>query len=315
MNTIRHQQQRSQKFRGLLPTALAVSMAAVSCQTPHGTVLPAPEPPFKGSIGRTYKDSQPEKIQVTKAPAGAPNVLMILIDDVGYGAWSTFGGQIPTPSLDRLANMGLRYTRFHTTALSSPTRAALLTGRNHHSVSTGVVTEMGTAYPGYTGQIPKSAATVSEIVRQNGYSTLWVGKNHNVPDWETTISGPFDRWPSLQGFDHFYGFVGGEANQWAPALYRDNQRVEMEIPKGQEGRYTLNDSLGDETIKFIFQQKSVTPDRPFLIYWSPGATHAPHHVPKEWMDKFKGQFDQGWDKYREVTYQRQLKLGVIPPDA
>ena len=298
MNTISHQQQRSQKFRGLLPTALAMSMAAVSCQTPHGTVLPAPEPPFKGNIGRTYKDSQPDKIQLTKAPAGAPNVLMILIDDVGYGAWSTFGGQIPTPSLDRLANMGLRYTRFHTTALSSPTRAALLTGRNHHSVGTGVVTEMGTAYPGYTGQIPKSAATVSEILRQNGYSTLWIGKNHNVPDWETTISGPFDRWPILQGFDHFYGFVGGEANQWAPALYRDHQRVEMEIPKGKEGRYTLNDSLGDEAIKFIFQQKSVTPDRPFLIYWSPGATHAPHHVPKEWIDKFKGQFDQGWENTR-----------------
>ena len=278
-------------------------------------VLPKPEPPFKGKIGRTYKDSQPDKIPVTKAPAGAPNVLVILIDDAGYGTWSTFGGQIPTPNLDRLANMGLRYTRFHTTALSSPTRAALLTGRNHHSVGTGVITEMGTAYPGYSGQIPKSAATVSEILRQNGYSTIWLGKNHNIPDWETTISGPFDRWPGLQGFDHFYGFIGGEANQWAPALYRDNQRVEMEIPKGKEGRYTLNDSLGDETIKFIFQQKSVTPDRPFLIYWSPGATHAPHHVPQEWMDKFKGQFDQGWDKYREETYQRQLKLGVIPQDA
>ena len=277
-------------------------------------VLPRPEPPFKGKIGRTYKESQPDKITVTKAPAGAPNVLMILIDDVGYGAWSTFGGQIPTPSLDRLAKMGLRYTRFHTTALSSPTRAALLTGRNHHSVGTGVITEMGTAYPGYTGQIPKSAATVSEILRQNGYSTIWLGKNHNVPDWETTISGPFDRWPGLQGFDHFYGFVAAEANQWAPGLYRDNHRVEMEIPKGKEGLYTLNDSLADETINFILQQKSVTPDRPILVYFAPGATHAPHHVPREWMDKFKGQFDQGWDKYREETYQRQLKLGVIPQD-
>jgi arylsulfatase A-like enzyme len=295
---------------GLVLAAGILFSSGVSAQE----VLPNPDPPFKGKIGRTYKDSQPDKIPVTKAPAGAPNVLMILIDDAGYGSWSTFGGQIPTPALDRLANMGLRYTRFHTTALCSPTRAALLTGRNHHSVGTGVVTEMGTGYPGYSGQIPKSAATVSEILRQNGYSTIWLGKNHNIPDWETTISGPFDRWPSLQGFDHFYGFVGGEANQWAPALYRDNQRVEMEIPKGKEGRYTLNDSLGDETIKFIFQQKSVTPDRPFLIYWSPGATHAPHHVPKEWMDKFKGQFDQGWDKYREETYQRQLKLGVIPPD-
>src|SRR5512136_1383989 len=277
-------------------------------------VLPVPAAPFKGKIGRTYKDSQPDKIAVTKAPAGAPNVLLILIDDVGYGAWSTFGGQIPTPALDRLARMGLRYTRFHTTALCSPTRAALLTGRNHHSVGTGVVTEMGTAYPGYTGQIPKSTATVSEILRQNGYSTAWFGKNHNVPDWETSISGPFDRWPVLQGFDHFYGFVAAEANQWAPGLFRGHERVEMEIPKGKEGRYTLNDSLADEAIKLIFQEKSVTPDRPLFIYWAPGATHAPHHVPKEWMDKFKGQFDQGWDRYREETYQRQLKLGVIPPD-
>ena len=278
-------------------------------------VLPRPDPPFKGHIGRTYKDSQPDKIPLTKAPAGAPNVLVILIDDVGYGAWSTFGGQIATPNLDRLANMGLRYTRFHTTALCSPTRAALLTGRNHHSASTGVVTEMGTAFPGYTGQIPKSAAAVSEILRQNGYSTAWIGKNHNVPDWETTISGPFDRWPDLQGFDHFYGFVGGEANQWAPGLYRDHHRVEMEIPKGMEGRYTLNDALADEAIDLIYQQKSVTPNRPLFIYFAPGATHAPHHVPREWMDRFKGQFDQGWDRYREETYQRQLKLGVIPRDA
>jgi len=278
-------------------------------------VLPRPDPPFKGHIGRTYKDSQPDKIPLTKAPPGAPNVLVILIDDVGYGAWSTFGGQIATPNLDRLANTGLRYTRFHTTALCSPTRAALLTGRNHHSAATGVVTEMGTAFPGYTGQIPKSAAAVSEILRQNGYSTAWIGKNHNVPDWETTISGPFDRWPDLQGFDHFYGFVGGEANQWAPGLYRDHHRVEMEVPKGMEGRYTLNDALADETIDLIYQQKSVTPNRPLFIYFAPGATHAPHHVPKEWMDRFKGQFDQGWDRYREETYQRQLKLGVIPRDA
>lgn len=301
------------------------ALAAVSSVLTMGTllaggvsaqgVLPKPDPPFMGHIGQTYKDSTPDKFPLTKAPPGSPNVLLILIDDVGYGAWSTFGGQIATPSLDRLANMGLRYTRFHTTALCSPTRAALLTGRNHHSVGTGVVTEMGTAFPGYTGMIPKSAAAVSEILRQNGYSTAWIGKNHNVPDWETTISGPFDRWPDLQGFDHFYGFVGGEANQWAPALYQDHQRVEMVIPRGMEGRYTLNDSLADAAIDLIYQQKSVTPDRPLFIYYAPGATHAPHHVPKEWMDRFKGQFDQGWDQYREETYQRQLKLGVIPGDA
>jgi len=277
-------------------------------------VLPRPDPPFKGKIAETYKDSQPDPIAVTKAPAGAPNVLIVLIDDVGYGAWSTFGGQIPTPNLDRLAKAGLRYTEFHTTALCAPTRAALLTGRNHHSAGTGVITEMGTGFPGYSGQIPKSTAAISEILRQNGYSTAWIGKNHNVPDWETSVAGPYDRWPVLQGFDHFYGFIAGEANQWFPGLFRDNTRVEMEVPKGREGRYTLNDALADETVKLIYQQKSVTPDRPLFVYFAPGATHAPHHVPKEWIDKFKGQFDQGWDKYREETYQRQLKLGVIPPD-
>ncbi|WP_205195146.1 arylsulfatase [Chitinophaga sp. Cy-1792] len=278
------------------------------------TVLPRPDPPFKGVIGNTYKESKPDKIPIIKAPDGAPNVLLILIDDCGYGQWGTFGGQVPTPNLDRLAKSGLRYTRFHTTALCSPTRAALLTGRNHHSAGTGVITELGDAYPGYSGQIPKSCAMVSEILRQNGYSTFWVGKNHNVPDWETSISGPYDRWPTLQGFDHFYGFIGGECNQWQPAVYRDNSPVEMEVPKGKESSYTLNDNLADETIKYIYQQKSVTRDRPFFMYYSPGATHAPHHVPKEWMDKYKGKFSQGWDKYREEAYQRQLKLGVIPSD-
>jgi arylsulfatase A-like enzyme len=298
-----------------LTTLLLVLLAVTACsQARRESVLPPPEPAFKGKIGRTYKESQPDKIPVTKAPAGAPNVLVVLTDDSGFGQWGTFGGQIPTPSLDRMAQMGLRYTRFHTTALCSPTRAALLTGRNHHSVGTGTITELGTAYPGYSGQIPKSAAMISEILRQNGYSTAFFGKNHNVPDWETSTSGPYDRWPGLQGFDHFYGFIGGEANQWAPALYRENQRVEMEIPKGKEGRYTLNDSLADETIRYIFEQKSVTPDRPFFVYFAPGATHAPHHVPKDWMERFKGQFDQGWDRYREQTYQRQLKLGVIPPE-
>src|SRR5262249_22842304 len=258
-------------------------------------VLPKPEPTFDAKICRTYKDSTPGKIALTTAPAGAPNVLYIMIDDSGFGQWGTFGGQIPTPSLDRLAKMGLRYTRFHTTALCSPTRAAALTGRNHHSVGTGVITELGSGYPGYSGQVPKSAAMFAEVLRQNGYSTAFIGKNHNIADWETSISGPFDRWPDLQGFDHFYGFVGGEANQWQPALYRDTTPVEMEIPKGKEGHYTLNDSLADETIRYIYREKSVTPDRPFFIYYAPGATHAPHHVPKEWIDKFKGQFNQGWD--------------------
>jgi len=199
--------------------------------------------------------------------------------------------------------MGLRYTRFHTTALCSPTRAALLTGRNHHSAGSGVVTEMGTGYPGYSGQIPASTAMISEVLRQNGYSTAWFGKNHNVPDWEITVSGPFDRWPGGQGFDHFYGFVGGEANQWGPALYRDHQRVEMQIPKGREGNYTLNDSLADEAIKYIYQQKSITPTGRSSSISQTGAT--PRAAPRaQGVDgQIQGQFDQGWDKYREETYR------------
>jgi arylsulfatase len=282
---------------------------------PRGhVVLPPPEPKFDGVIGTTYKDSKMGTFPVTKAPDGAPNVLLIVIDDCGFGQWSTFGGQIPTPNLDRLAKRGLRYTRFHTTALCSPTRAALLTGRNHHSAATGNITELGDSFPGYTGQIPKSCAMVSEPLRQNGYSTAFFGKNHNIADWETSVSGPFDRWPTMQGFDHFYGFVGGESNQWQPALYDDTRPVEMEIPPGREADYTLNESLADRAIQYIHQQKSVTPDRPFFVYYAPGATHAPHHAPKAWIDKFAGQFDQGWDEYREETFQRQLELGVIPKD-
>ncbi len=277
-------------------------------------VLPAPEPRFEGVIRPTYKNSKLDKIPVIKAPKGAPNVIIVLIDDCGFGQWGTFGGQIPTPNLDRVAKAGLLYTCFHTTALCSPSRAALLTGRNHHSAATGTITELGDAFPGYTGQIPKSTAMVSEILRQNGYTTAFFGKNHNIPDWETSVSGPFDRWPTRQGFDHFYGFVGGESNQWHPALYEDTRPVEMEIPKGREGRYTLNEALADRAIQFIRQQKSVTPDRPFFIYYAPGATHAPHHVPQEWIGKFKGQFSQGWDKYRKETYERQRKLGLIPSD-
>jgi arylsulfatase A-like enzyme len=294
--------------------AVAVAFLTASVAAAQ-EVLPKPEEPFKDAkIGRTYKDSKPGTITLTKAPEGAPNVLIILIDDAGFGQWGTFGGQVPTPNLDRLAKMGLRYTRFHTTALCSPTRAALLTGRNHHSAGTGVITEMGDGYPGYSGQIPKSAAMFAEVLRQGGYSTAFIGKNHNIADWETSISGPYDRWPNLQGFDYFYGFIGGEMDQWQPILYRGTTPVALEVPKGKEGHYTLNDSLADDTIRYIRLEKSTTPDRPFFIYYAPGATHAPHHVPPEWIDKFKGQFDQGWDKYREETYQRQLKLGVIPSD-
>jgi arylsulfatase A-like enzyme len=307
---------RIKRKRLLAKLALSAGLVFVGGVLPAWAqdVLPRPDPKFQGTIGRTYKDSTPDKIPLIKAPAGAPNVLYIMIDDAGFGGWSTFGGQIPTPRLDSLAQQGLRYTRFHTTALCSPTRAAALTGRNHHSAGTGVITEIGSGYPGYSGQIPKSEAMIAETLRQHGYSTAFFGKNHNIPDWETSASGPFDRWPTMQGFDHFYGFIGGEANQWQPALYEGNTPVEMEVPKGRETDYTLNENLADKTIEYIHQEKSVTPDRPFFIYYAPGATHAPHHVPVAWIEKFKGKFDQGWDKYREETYQRQLKMGVIPPD-
>jgi arylsulfatase len=299
-------------FRARIAAALALGLPFAAPALAQD-VLPRPDPKFQGIIGQTYKDSTPDKIPIITAPTGAPNVLFIMIDDAGFGGWSTFGGQISAPNLDRLAQSGLSYTQFHTTALCSPTRAALLTGRNHHSAGTGVITEIGSGYPGYSGQIPKSEAMISETLRQNGYSTAFFGKNHNIPDWETSVSGPFDRWPTMQGFDHFYGFIGGEANQWQPALYEGNKPVEMEVPPGREGDYTLNENLADKAIEYIHQEKSVTPDRPFFIYYAPGATHAPHHVPQAWIDKFKGQFDQGWDKYREETFQRQLAMGIIPP--
>jgi len=302
-------------FSQIVTRLATVAAVAIAWPALAQDVLPRPDPPFNGVIGETYKDSTPDKIPLTKAPDGAPNVLVVLIDDAGFGQWSTFGGLIPTPNLDQFAAAGLRYTRFHTTALCSPTRAALLTGRYHHSAATDTITELGDGYPGYSGQIPASAGMVSEILRQNGYSTAFIGKNHNIADWETSVAGPYDRWPTRQGFDHFYGFLGGEANQWAPAVYRDNTPVELEIPKGMEGHYTLNDSLADEVIKYIRKQKSATPDRPFFVYYAPGATHAPHHVPAEWIAKFMGKFDQGWDKYREEAYKRQLQLGVIPADA
>ena len=302
------------RLANVLAEDAKVPPAPATRQFGGSAVLPAPPPKFNGVIGQTYKDSKMGTIPVTQAPAGAPNVLLILIDDCGFGQWGAFGGQISTPNLDKLGNNGLRYTRFHTTALCSPTRAALLTGRNHHSAATGCITELGSSFPGYTGQVPSSCAMGSEILRQNGYSTAFFGKNHNIADWETSVSGPFDRWPSLQGFDHFYGFVGGEANQWQPALYDGTRPVEMEVPQGREADYTLNEHLANKAIEYLHQQKSVTPDRPFFIYYAPGATHAPHHVPQDWMAKYKGQFDQGWDKYREETYQRQLKAGIIPRD-
>ncbi|MGH9704473.1 MAG: arylsulfatase [Candidatus Acidiferrales bacterium] len=279
------------------------------------TVLPIPDAPFHGKIGQTYLDSTPEKLKLITPPAGAPNVLLILLDDAGYGQTATFGAPIPTPTLDRLAAGGLRYTRFHVAALCSPTRAALLTGRNHHSVGMGTITNYSTSYPGYNGWIPKSAAFVSETLRQNGYATAAFGKWHIVPDWESGPTGPFDRWPTHQGFEYYYGFIGGQMNQWTPNLFEGEKPMEMEIPPGRKADYTLNEALADKAIAWIDAEKSVTPARPFFVYYAPGATHAPLQAPKEWIEKFKGKFDMGWDKYREIVFGQQKKLGVIPGDA
>jgi arylsulfatase A-like enzyme len=278
------------------------------------TVLPIAPPQFHGIIGTTYADSTPEAPFAVHAPAGAPNVLLVLLDDQGYGQSSTFGGLIPTPTLDRLAARGLRYTRFHVTALCSPTRAALLTGRNHHAVGMGTITNWSTDYPGYNATIPKSAAMVSEVLCENGYATAAIGKWHLIPERENSPAGPFDHWPTHQGFDYYYGYVDGETNQWHPELTLGTQPVEMVPPPGRKDDYTLNEDLADRAITWIKAEKSLAPDKPFFMYYAPGASHAPLQAPKAWIDKFKGKFDMGWDRYREMVIERQKKLGVVPQD-
>ncbi|NGZ11343.1 MAG: arylsulfatase [Nitrospira sp. LK70] len=274
-------------------------------------VLPRPEQPFKGHIGRTAKDSKPDFPKPVHAPKDAPNVLLIMTDDVGFGASTTFGGPVPTPTMDRLAQAGLRYTQFHTTALCSPTRAALLSGRNHHSAATGVVMEIGTGYPGYNSLMPKSTGTFAEVLKQNGYNTAWYGKNHNVPDWHTSQAGPYDLWPTGLGFEYFYGFIGADSNGWNPPLVEGTKPIEP--PHGAKD-YHLDKDLADHAIARIRLLNAVAPDKPWLQYYAPGSSHAPHHAPKDWIAKFKGRFDQGWDKLREETFERQKKVGIIPPN-
>jgi arylsulfatase A-like enzyme len=274
-------------------------------------VLPQPEPQFKGKIGRTVKDSVPDFPKAVEAPAGAPNVLLILTDDVGFGASSTFGGPIETPNFQRIANSGLRYNTFHTTALCSPTRAALITGRNHHSVASGVITEFATGYPGYNSVISKSAGSIGEGLRENGYNTAWFGKMHNVPDWMSSQAGPFDLWPSGLGFEYFYGFLGGDSDQWHPALYENTRPIEPYLGNPD---YILDRDLADKAIGWLRMQHALAPSKPWFLYYATGTAHAPHHAPKDWIAKYKGKFDQGWDKVREETLARQIKLGVVPPN-
>ncbi len=272
--------------------------------------IPYPDPEFKGKIGDTYNLSTPDFPQPLKAPAGAPNVLLILLDDVGFGMCSTFGGPVPTPNMEKLAQNGLKYNQFHTTALCSPTRGALLAGRNHHSISTGVIIEMGTGYPGYTGIIPRSTALVSETLRGNGYATSMFGKWHNTPEPDISPAGPFDRWPTGLGFDYFYGFNQGETHQYYPTLYRNT--VMVPAPLTPEQGYHFTTDMTNETINWVQNVNAADPERPWFVYFSTGAVHAPHHAPKAWRDEYKGKFDHGWDKQREMTHSRQLEMGIIP---
>ncbi len=272
------------------------------------TVLPIPEPKIPDITEFNARNATPPPRFEVKAPAGAPNVLIVLIDDMGFGMSEAFGGPIHMPTVTRLASGGLRYNEFHTTALCSPTRAALLSGRNHHMTNFGSIAESATAFPGQTGKRPDSVAYLPEMLRLNGYSTAHFGKNHETAAWEVSPSGPTDRWPTRAGFDKFYGFMGGETNQWAPLLY--DGMTQVELPN--DPNYHLMTDMTNHAVEWVRYQKSLTPDKPFFLYFAPGATHAPHHVPKNWIAKYKGKFDQGWDKMREETLARQIQLGVVP---
>ena len=272
------------------------------------TVLPIAEPKRQ-----TYKEldarnaKAPERWEV-KAPEGAPNVVVVLIDDMGFGASAAFGGPINMPNLDKIAATGIKYNRFHTTSLCSPTRVALLTGYNHHSNNAGSIMETGTAFPGNTGVRPQSITPMAEVLRQNGYSTAAYGKYHETPPWEISAAGPYDRWPTHSGFENFYGFIGGETNQYAPLVYDGTAQVELP----DDPKYHFTTDMTNHAISWMKFQKALRPDKPFFMYYAPGATHAPHHVPAEWRDKYKGKFDQGWDKVREETLARQIKMGIVP---
>jgi arylsulfatase A-like enzyme len=272
--------------------------------------LPIPDTQYKypGKVPLDARDAKFPPIKPLRPPEGAPNVVVILLDDIGFGAPSTFGGGVNMPTFDALAKAGLRYTQFHTTALCSPTREALLTGHNHHSVGMGAITEVATSAPGYNSIRPNEAVTVAEILKLNGYNTAAFGKMHQTPAWEVSVSGPFTRWPVGDGFEKFYGFLGGETNQWAPLIFDGVTHVEPPHTPG----YNFMTDMTDQAIAWMRFQHTMTPDKPFFVYFAPGALHAPHHTPKEWIDKYKGKFDEGWDKYREETLARQKQLGVVP---
>ncbi|NEP01449.1 MAG: arylsulfatase [Symploca sp. SIO2E9] len=308
---------RLKRFLNLLLVVL-FSLGVLIPPASAQEILPQPDPEFKGEIGVTYETSGDPDISILEspeAPEDAPNIILVLLDDVGFSSAETFGGSIHTPTLNKLARRGLTYNRFHTTSLCSPTRAALLTGRNHHSVGSGVIQELGTGYPGYTGLIPKSTATIAEILQENGYSTAWFGKNHNVPDNQTSMVGPFDRWPNGLGFDYFYGFISGETDQWHPALYENQNPINPPATTSDGEVYNLTRDLADKAISWMRNQHSIAPERPFFLYFAPGATHSPHQPPAEYRDKYDGAFNEGWDKERDKIFDRQKKLKIIPDHA
>jgi len=272
------------------------------------TILPIQPPQHDPITVMDARDAKKPPIFQIKPPEGAPNVVVVLIDDIGFGATSTFGGAIETPAFDRLAKGGLRFNRFHTTALCSPTRASLLSGRNHHEVNVGCVMEIATGFPGNQGERPNDAKYFAETLRHNGYSTAAFGKWHETPTWEVSVSGPYFRWPTHSGFDKFYGFIGGETNQWDPVIFDGVTRVE----KKDDPDYHFTMDMTNEAIKWMKFQQAMTPDKPFFIYYATGATHAPHHAPKEWIEKYDGKFDSGWLKYREETLARQKEMGIVP---
>jgi arylsulfatase A-like enzyme len=278
----------------------------------QGDQLPPPPLPFGGVIKDDAKNSKPYWPPTVVPRKGAPNVLLIMTDDQGYGVTGTFGGVIPTPTMNRIASAGLRYTQFCSTALCSPTRAALITGRNHHAVGFGVIAEQSTGYPGYDSIIQKDSATVGKILKDNGYATSWFGKNHNTPTYQYSTAGPFDLWPSGFGFEYFYGFMGGETNQWTPYLFRDHTQIQPWVDKPG---YNLTTDMADEAVAYLNQMNAAAPDKPFFLYFVPGGTHAPHHPTPEWIAKMKGKFDMGWNEMREQIFANQKKLGVIPADA
>jgi arylsulfatase len=302
----------------LFPLTAVTALAQQTTGTPgspsatttiDGKYLPPPPPSFGGEINLEASKSKPYWPPQVAPPQGAPNVLLIMTDDQGYGVSGTFGGVIPTPAMDRIAQMGLRYTQFHSTALCSPTRAALITGRNHHSVGFGVISEQSTGYPGYDSIIGPENATIGTILKTNGYATSWFGKNHNTPSYQYSAAGPFDQWPSGMGFDYFYGFMGGETDQWTPYLYQNTTPV---FPWIGKANYNLTTDLADEAIDHMRRLNATAPDKPFFVYFVPGATHSPHQPPKEWVDRFKGKFDMGWNALREQIFANQKRLGVIP---